>query len=225
MKELLSSTKEVTRKEEFQQSESFKGEFVITAGDQLYFYQRVFRGPGLSCALDVTETSSNPSLEDSVTDVEMTVITRPRRFIQTMDVAYGKGEAAAPDDRIRELRGKSDDINHGLKGDYVWMVPKWTYDSDEAATGFEIRTQESPMEGWKDLAAGAGGHYRYVYSNHNSNNVERVVDARLIRSDSGVSAEEQLAMLSKLGSGWVAGTRDINDGRKGSYLYLAYKLF
>ena len=70
------------------------------------------------------------------------------------------------------------------------MVPVWTYDSDEAASGFEIRIQGSGMSGWKDLASGAGGDFRYVYAVHDQNSAQRVVDARLIRSGDGLSADQ-----------------------------------
>lgn len=82
------------------------------------------------------------------------------------------------------------------------MVPVWTYESDEAATGLEIRIQGSSMSGWKDLASGAGGDFRYVYANHNEDSTQRVVDARLIRSGDKLSAEKQVDMLHGLGKGW-----------------------
>lgn len=85
---------------------------------------------------------------------------------------------------------------------FVWMVPVWTYDSDEAATGFEIRIQGSGMAGWKDLASGAGGDFRYAYANHDQASAQRVVDAKLIRSGDKLSAEKQVSMLSGLGKGW-----------------------
>lgn len=58
------------------------------------------------------------------------------------------------------------------------------------------------MEGWKDLAKGAGGSYRYVYSNHDSYATQRVVDARLIRGSQGLTADTQVGMLHGLGKGW-----------------------
>ncbi|KAL2151252.1 hypothetical protein VTH82DRAFT_6350 [Thermothelomyces myriococcoides] len=202
MKDLLSHTKEVTRKQDYRQSTVTKESFDIGPGDQLYFYQRVFNGPGISCSLDVTEVSSDPSLEGTWTDIDMALLTRPVRFIKYMDVEYTDGEAGAPDDHIREVSGKSADINQGMKGKYVWLKPVWTFDSDEAATGFEIRIQDWHMEGWKDLAKGAGGSYRYVYSNHNSYATQRVVDARLIRGSQGLTADTQVGMLHGLGKGW-----------------------
>lgn len=47
------------------------------------------------------------------------------------------------------------------------------------------------MEGWKDLAAGAGGDYRYVYPNHDEHQTRKVADAALIRSSKWLSAEQQ----------------------------------
>lgn len=82
------------------------------------------------------------------------------------------------------------------------MTPVWTYESTEAATGFDIRIQDNGMTGWKDLAKGAGGSFRYVYSNRSQDSAQRAVDARLIRSGEKLSAEKQAAMLKSLGKGW-----------------------
>ncbi|KAK4224894.1 hypothetical protein QBC38DRAFT_531944 [Podospora fimiseda] len=227
MKDLLSSTKEVTRKEDYTYTKTYKDEFTIGSGDQLYFYQRVFKGPGLFCALEVTEVSSNPKLEDVWTDITMTVTARPQRFIKSLDVVYGDLESHSPGEYIREISGKPADINKGHKGKYVWLVPVWTFEAKEAATGFEIRIQEKGMAGWKDLAKDAGGDYRYVAVVRDEYNPQKIVEAKLIRNGDQILAEKQVEMLGKkLGSkGWVGGVRDINEGRGGDWLYLAYRLY
>ena len=52
----------------------------------------------------------------------------------------------------------------------------------------------------KDLAAGAGGDYRYVVTNHDQHQVPKVRGATLMRSpDKALSVEQQEAMLGK---GW-----------------------
>ncbi|KAJ7206791.1 hypothetical protein GGX14DRAFT_567869 [Mycena pura] len=122
-------------------------ELKIGPGVELYLYQRAFQGPGMSCALKETFQCADPNLADKWKDVKIVVTTRPQRFIKYMRVAYGDGEAQAPEDHVREIDGKSADINNGQGGKYVWM--------------------KKPQEGLQDLAAGAGGDFRYVYSNHN----------------------------------------------------------
>ncbi|KAK3318736.1 hypothetical protein B0H66DRAFT_622840 [Apodospora peruviana] len=208
MKELLASTKDTTYKQDIKTTSSEKRSFKIGAGDQLNFYQRVFEGPGISCRLEMTQVSSNPNLESEYEKVMMHVRARPQRFIKSMDVAWGEREVDRPENYVHELEEGSADTNCGHKGHYVWMVPEWTYNRDEAATSFDIQIgAESPN--MKDLAKGAGGAFRYVHTAHDGYNPERVVDARLIRT----------------GPPLIGGSRDINQGRGGDFLYLAYKVF
>ena len=79
------------------------------------------------------------------------------------------------------------------------MIPQWTYDTDDAATSLEIRIQEDPVSGWKDLAKGAGGDYRYVISNHDKYQTKKVTAAKLLRSNSSLSTAD---MVRYLGKGW-----------------------
>ena len=79
------------------------------------------------------------------------------------------------------------------------MVPRWTLDTNKAATSFDIFIQGDSNDAWKDLAAGAGGDYRYVYTNHDERQMRKVIGATLIRSSGGLSVAQQEAMLGK---GW-----------------------
>ena len=80
---------------------------------------------------------------------------------------------------------------------FVWMIPRWTFDSDEAATSLEIRIQSNGVDGWKDLAMGAGGDFRYVVSNHDKYQTTKVTAAKLLRSNSSLSIAEMVKCLGK----------------------------
>lgn len=202
LKDFVSSTTEVTREEidKWEQTETV--EYNIGPGDKLYFYQQVFSGPGIVFALDTTSVTSHQKGPDDDQDVEIVVVSSPIRFIDFLDTVYGDRESGAPEDRVLTLGGGSEDINHGFKGKYVWLQPRWTYDTTAAATSFDIFIQEDPEHAWKDMAAGAGGDYRYVYSNHDQFQARKVIAARLIRSAKHLSQEEQVTMLTGLGKGW-----------------------
>lgn len=174
-------------------------EYSIAVGDKLYVYQRVFTGPGLYFMLDTTTVTSQETEPADDKDVDIVVVSAPRRFIQYMDVAYGDKESDAPEDRVRTLQRASEDINHGFGGKYVWMVPYWTFDADRAATSFDIFIQKDRNPAWKDLAKGADGDFRYVYSNHDDYQTRKVVGAKLIRSPKALSDTQQANML---GNGW-----------------------
>ncbi|KAK4466129.1 hypothetical protein QBC42DRAFT_330831 [Cladorrhinum samala] len=173
----------------------------------------------------VFSASASSSIDNSTTLSQFLSLTK-ERLIRNLGVQYGNGEAEAADDHVHELTGKSADINKGHKGKYVWLIPEYTFDTSQAATGFEIRIQGNAMSGLMDLAKDAGGDYRYAFVDHDQYKDQKVTDARLIRSGSQLSAAQQVEMIKNqgLGNGWVGGVRDINENRGGDYLYLAYRL-
>ena len=116
LKDLVSSTTEVTREEDSKWEETEKQDYSIGPGDKLYFYQQTFEGPGMYFALDTTSVTSTKKTADDNTAVQIEVASKPLRFIEYIDVAYGDNESDAPEDRIREFWGNSDDINHDKKG-------------------------------------------------------------------------------------------------------------
>lgn len=199
LKDFISSTTEVTREEKETWEYTETQEYSIGPGDKLYFYQQVFSGPGIHFTLDTTSATSQKKGPSDNEDVDIVVRSSPVRFVEYMDVAYGTKESDAPQDRVRTFNGGSDDINRGFKGKYVWLVPRWTLDTDKAATSFDIFIQKDPVSGWKDLAAGAGGNYRYVVTNNDKNKARKVIAASLIRSSNSVSVQQQQTMLGK---GW-----------------------
>lgn len=197
LKDFVSSTTEVTRGERDTWEYTETQEYSIGPGDKLYFYQQTFSGPGIYFTLDTTSVTSHKKGPEDDEDVDIVVVSSPVRFIEYMDTVYGNKESDAPEDRVRTFQKGSDDINHGFKGKYVWMVPRWTFDTDKAATSFDIFIQKDSNPAWKDLAAGAHGAYRYVYSNHDEYQTRKVIGSTLIRSSSGLSVAQQEAMLGK----------------------------
>ena len=199
LKDFVSSTTEVTREERETWEYTETQQYSIGPGDRLYFYQQTFSGPGIYFTLDTTSVTSQKKGPEDDEDVDIVVVSSPVRFIEYMDTAYGDRESDAPEDRVRTFQRGSDDINHGFGGKYVWMVPRWTIDTNKAATSFDIFIQGDSNDAWKDLAAGAGGDYRYVYSNHDERQTRKVIGATLIRSSGGLSVVQQEDMLGK---GW-----------------------
>ena len=147
----------------------------------------------------VVNESTRKKGSDSEKDVNIVIKSSPVRFIMFIDVVYGEKASDAPQGRVRTFNGNNDDINAKFGGKFVWMVPRWITDITKAATSFAIFIHTHSVPGRKDLAAGAGGDYRYVITNHDENNPRKVIAASLIRSSDSVSVQQQQNMLGK---GW-----------------------
>ncbi|KAM5533235.1 hypothetical protein V8D89_013100 [Ganoderma adspersum] len=121
-----------------------------------------------------------------------------------------------PADRVHELSGQSDNINHQFGGNYVWLVPKFTPEDGRGAalTGFNIVVQKDVDSSVSNLAKGAAGDNRYLLFNMNAMQSDKVTEVALFRTQS--------AMID-MPSGWTQSTTNINEGRAGAYLYLLWK--
>lgn len=97
-----------------------------------------------------------------------------------------------------------------MRPSYVWLVPEYTHIGADAATGFKFRIQNSADNSSYDLAKGAGGEYRYLFV-LKDNGERKVRYVRLSRKEREMRFE-----------GWE-GTGNINQGRKGSFLYLIWR--
>jgi len=84
----------------------------------------------------------------------------------------------------------------------------------QAATSFQIAIQGKRDKYLADLASGAGGDYRYLLRMFDENSRRRIQSVGLVR---------RTAKLTSLVDGWNECTMDINQGRKGHYLYLCWK--
>ena len=134
---------------------------------------------------------------------------------------------------MRELTGLSNSINHGYGGKYVsafcllsplipisshlrhvWLVPTYTRDASAAATSFHVVVQTSTEKKMDDLAKGAGGGYRYIFSKTDADEPCKIVHAVLLRTQNAMDSPPP---------GWDLITADINKGRRKSRLYILFK--
>lgn len=92
-------------------------------------------------------------------------------------------------------------------------MPIYTYDADLAATRFDLFIQSNSIPGGQDLAAGAGGSYRYLRGVADIDNPVKITGLALDRSKSAVTA---------FPANYAGHTSDINANRKKDYLYLLW---
>ncbi|EGX44456.1 hypothetical protein TWF569_001670 [Orbilia oligospora] len=128
-----------------------------------------------------------------------------------LTVKYGREHE---DGAVQCMNGGSADINHGQKGEYVFIHA----DRDPHGRGItDVRlliTDEDYGSG--DLAKGAGGKYRYLICSEEISN-GYITDVALYRGH-----------LDSAPYGWKRAyhpdvSADINYGRGGDYLYFIYK--
>ena len=89
----------------------------------------------------------------------------------------------------------------------------YTYDAAEAATIFDLYIQGDAHQGWYDLAAGAGGSYRYLEPAADASNPTKITSLALYRSDNGTI---------NFPAPYTGHTSDINANRKKTFLYLLW---
>ena len=89
----------------------------------------------------------------------------------------------------------------------------YTYDAAEAATIFDLYIQGDAHQGWYDLAAGAGGSYRYLEPAADASNPTKITSLALFRSNNGTGS---------FPAPYTGHTSDINANRKKTYLYLIW---
>jgi hypothetical protein len=94
-------------------------------------------------------------------------------------------------------------------------VPDFVGDANQAANGFTFVRQGNPSQEYDDLAKGTGGDYRYLIPVYSSG--AKIVECALLRD----SIARDLNYVHGLGWGGMSG--DINQGRKGDFLYLIWK--
>ncbi|KAI0851664.1 hypothetical protein F5Y00DRAFT_259152 [Daldinia vernicosa] len=128
-----------------------------------------------------------------------------------------------PDDVILDINRGGSDINQGFGGKYVWLVPQWTQDPREACTyiGVDIRGNAVPNS--QDLAAGAGGDYRYLVIRRDQHIQLKIQEVALYRkpNDHGAMNAGDLALI--LAQGYTNYSPDLNRTRGGDYLYLIWR--
>lgn len=182
--------------------------YTVGPHSNLTLYRLVFKGPGVYMTTDTISSRPRP-LEEVILEVSINYI----KMLKEIKVVYTRESVNRPTDLIEEERGLNPDINGGCKGWYVWLVPVWTKDPREAATGITIAYQEMDNKEHSNLARGAGGLYRFVVLQRNSNTDLRIEQVGLYRDD-----KESNSRLKN----WDRCTENINKGRGGGFLYLCW---
>ncbi|PLB44202.1 hypothetical protein P170DRAFT_392296 [Aspergillus steynii IBT 23096] len=210
----FSSVKQISTQETISEKKSTEQSFTVGKGDSYKIYERIFDGPGITIHTDAVTGGSEPK-ED--TEVEFTVTLKQNRFLSDIKVETGDSEFSEPNDAIRMVDNGKADVNKGYGGDYVWLVPVWTTQVEDAASNVQVVIQESEEEGHDDLASGAGGDYRYLLPQPQENNSNKITDVQLYRSEDSLSSDALGDM------GFQGMSSDINKDRDGDYLYLLWK--
>ncbi|KAI0426566.1 hypothetical protein F5Y09DRAFT_345596 [Xylaria sp. FL1042] len=222
LEDFVSSTTEIYCEETVKEETVVKSDCSIGPGDKLYFYQQTFSGAGMDFDMDATAVVSTKKTAEDDKDIYIVVVARPVEFIKNIDVVYGGRPSDAPNDRVRESSGWNDDMNYQMKGDYVWLVPKYTFNADEACTSFEFRLQKDRAEGGKDLASGAGGEYRYLVPIRDRREMKKIKKLALIRQN---NFDGPTTLTARLGKHWAGANFDINKNRGGTWLWFAWEQY
>ncbi|KAF8956989.1 hypothetical protein BDZ97DRAFT_137590 [Flammula alnicola] len=177
-------------------------------------------------------------------------------YIQKLNVVYGDDEKQQPHDAIECFSttegNPSRDVNNGMGGKHVWLVPVWTEDKNLAAEGFQfVDTRINRLalvREWKDdprpdsdeqerkfpnLKEGCNPNtraYIRLFPIDPEFPKGKVIKAYLFRSSESVLSHTLAEVINsqnpenRLLSTWgLAGaTTDINRQRGGGYLYLGW---
>ena len=98
---------------------------------------------------------------------------------------------------------------------YVWLVPEYTTNVDDAVTGFDLFIQEDEDNNKSDLAKNDSGQWRYLVPFKNPQERKKITEVALMRRQESDSTSPS--------PGYVARTSDINHNRGGDFLYLIAK--
>ncbi|GAB1207956.1 hypothetical protein APSETT445_006693 [Aspergillus pseudonomiae] len=165
------------------------------------------------------EVTEYPNFE-KVLSSNITCALEAKRFLRGIQVVYGDKEWQRPDNCIPVDNNKSPDINKGFSySNYVWLVPLWGIKASdsETCTSLSCRLSDDAETGSVDLAAGAGGKYRYLDIGRNPAIRYKITEVLMIRGDFGVSREDAWKW------GWSGVSNDFNEGRKHDYIQLLWK--
>jgi len=198
---------------------TIKRSYTVGPHSKLSLFQQYFSSPGVELAADVFSTKPGKDQESTAVNIE--VVVQATEFIENIQVIYGDHPANAPEGRVREIAGKSDDINAGFKGKYVWLSPVYTTNSEKAATSFDVIIQGSWREGWLDLAKDAGGDYRYLVAVHDQRDSKKITELTLFRTSEWIDGQKPTERIK--GWGYDGTTGDINKDRGGEFLHLIWK--
>lgn len=154
---------------------------------QLKLYQLVFSGPGMH---HVTETLSSKPYD--MGDVTIRVTVKPLHFLGNIDVVYTKDAISRPDNVITPDNGTNPNINAGVDGSYVWLVPIWTTMIKEAVTDIQKAAQFAPTSEHSNLLPGRFGKGVYLKMIQDVNSKEVITKVGLFRRSSLTSTNNPL---------------------------------
>ncbi|GJJ12688.1 hypothetical protein Clacol_006932 [Clathrus columnatus] len=138
----------------------------------------------------------------------------PPQYILGYSVVYGNLPSEEPRNAVTTLDNNDDNINMGFGGNYVWVVPEYGSARERARTSFIFIAQDHNNDNYKNLAKGANGKYRYLLPMINRGTKQKIIGLRLLRSSSQILSPPK---------GYHGMTKDINEGRHGTYLYLIWE--
>ncbi|GAB1198007.1 hypothetical protein APSETT444_007313 [Aspergillus pseudonomiae] len=215
-----SVTRDEVKEEIFESGEEVT-EYNIGPENRLIGYRMHFNGGGVSVASRqiITRPEPDPNFE-KVLSSNITCALEAKRFLRGIQVVYGDKEWQRPDNCIPVDNNKSPDINKGFSySNYVWLVPLWGIKASdsETCTSLSCRLSDDAETGSVDLAAGAGGKYRYLDIGRNPAIRYKITEVLMIRGDFGVSREDAWKW------GWSGVSNDFNEGRKHDYIQLLWK--
>eukprot|EP01040_Poterioochromonas_malhamensis_P007445 gene7445-8030_t len=177
---------------------------------KLEMFQLCFIAPGIYEDFNVFSTSDKTPI-----NIPIEYYVTPKQYVQKFQVIYGNQPSQIPSNVVQEFSLQDPDINRGYGGNYVWLEAVWTAEVNQAATAFQFVKQgdADPNRPNEDLARGAGGSYRYLIPLIQPGFDKRIVEVKLFRSSDVIRDFP----------GFDGHTTDINEGRKGDYLYLGWK--
>jgi len=133
----------------------------------------------------------------------------PEKYVKNVRcVSYDRENT--PENVVSYCYNPGNDVNQGFGGRFTYIVADWTYNKNDAASGFRIVRSEKALGGHgHDYAAGAGGDYRYI-----------------VRDTGGRPIPwKNLALWRSSGKYYYGNkhhTDDLNKGRKGDFLHLEW---
>ncbi|MCJ1469545.1 hypothetical protein MMC07_008178 [Pseudocyphellaria aurata] len=145
----------------------------------------------------------------------------------SVKVAYGNSPSDEPKGTsMKEINGKSNDINHGFGGAYVWLVinhpDRWngilpicdfSFYNMNCAGMYLIPFQRN----YQDLAKGAGGNCRWLGFETTCQGVSGHADRAFLTDAALWRAPGDTTVPP---AGWKFIGADLNGGRGGDYLYI-----
>ncbi|KAG6884399.1 hypothetical protein C0995_010336 [Termitomyces sp. Mi166 len=198
---------------------------------RVVLYQQVFICSGIHFKMNVFKTTQEPLPYNQLfEEVPIDVVIAPRIFIKGVKVVYGDDISDRPVERVHSWRGapfkqgRTDDVNAGYGGKYVFLVPEITTNVNEALTRFEIIITDKTLKSENSLSKGSSGKNRYLRPVRDKNNNMYITDLMLAwykRTPNGNYTIDR-DIWPNLPKGYD--TTSINDGRKGPDEFLVWKL-